>query len=413
MIMTIDRLNKEIEEFPVMITDIPGKGRGLVAKPNIFAGTVLLREKPKILVRAEENIISVVESALLQLLGMPQKVFNEVLMNLSCMYPANQTSFKTEPTERVNKFEADMLNFISEKLIDSNSIPPAKMLKIRNILGRPTDSANIMLLLVILRLTMIGIFDEWETEKVGEALVVITSFINHSCYPNTSLFFHPVTYECEIRANRDIANGEEILFTYTALYQYTEERRHDLMYNYGFLCDCPRCVSNPSCPSQLDLTPPIIQTHLSDKLKYEKSEFLEQLYHESENLYYMEHISGDSKHSESIKIANKWLNEAKNFYAPLHPYIFKITEFLGRVCCEVGEYKNALKYYEETVQIMDMVFPKFWFRKSFALGCLGKLYRYLGQIENARRIENRRRQLLLTLRGKEDWDDGSDDFCTF
>jgi len=372
---------------------------------------VLLKEKPEILVRAEENIISVVESALLQLIGIPQKELSNVLKKLSCMYPTNQINFKSEPTGYVNKFEADMLCFMSEKFIDCNLIPPDKMLKMRNIMGLPTDSANILCLLVILRLTMIGIFDEWETEKVGEALVVITSFINHSCYPNSSLFFHPGTYDCEIKANRDIAKGEEIFFTYTALYQYTNERQHDLMYNYRFLCDCPRCVNDPSCPSQLDLTPPIVQVHLSDTQKDEKLDFLEQLYHESENQYSTEYMSGDNKHFESIKMANKWLNHAKEFYAPLHPHVFKITEFLGRVYAESGEYKKALKYFEKTVQIMDMVFPEFWFRKSCTLGCLGRLYRHFNQIEKAQRIENRRRQLLLTVRGREDWDDGNDEVC--
>ena len=161
--MTIEILNIELEESPVMITNIPGKGRGIVAKSDIFAGTILLKEKPEILVRAEENIISVVESALWQLIGMPQKELSNVLKKLSCMYPSNQINFKSEPIGYVNKFEADMLRFMSEKFIDSNLIPPDKMLKIRNIMGLPTDSENILCLLVILRLTMTGIFDEWET----------------------------------------------------------------------------------------------------------------------------------------------------------------------------------------------------------------------------------------------------------
>ncbi|MDM8522492.1 hypothetical protein QUF80_03900 [Desulfococcaceae bacterium HSG8] len=114
--MTIEILNTELETFPVMITDIPGKGRGIVAKADIFAGTLLLREKPEILVRAEENIISVIESALLQLIGMPKKALSKVLKKLSCMYPTNQINCKSDPTRYVNKFEASMLNFMSEKI---------------------------------------------------------------------------------------------------------------------------------------------------------------------------------------------------------------------------------------------------------------------------------------------------------
>ncbi len=67
---TIDDFNTELEDYPVMITDIPKKGRGVIAKKDIAAGTILLKEKPEIVVRTEGDIdiISVVESAFLQLI---------------------------------------------------------------------------------------------------------------------------------------------------------------------------------------------------------------------------------------------------------------------------------------------------------------------------------------------------------
>jgi hypothetical protein len=90
-----------------------------------------------------------------------------------------------------------------------------------------------------------------------------------------------------------------------------------------------------------------------------------------------------------------------------------MTEFLGRANGEAGDYTKALTYYEKAVHMMDSVFPEFWFRKSCALGCLGKLYRYVGQQEHAQTVEHRRRQLLVIVRGTDAWDDGSDEVCAF
>ena len=233
---TIHEFNAELESFPILITDIPKKGRGVIAKKDIVAGTILLKEKPEIVLRIEGDIISVVESAFLQLTELPQEKFYSILKKLCCLYPTNQVNAKQNPTRYVNEFEAANLSLIVEKIIEDNIIHQDKMMLIRTMLDLPDDSSNILLILVILRLTMTGMFDEQEIEREGEALAVITSFFNHSCFPNSSLFFHQQLNQFEIIANRNIKKGEEIFFTYIALYQYTNERRNELMYNYGFHC---------------------------------------------------------------------------------------------------------------------------------------------------------------------------------
>jgi hypothetical protein len=411
--MKNEQLKRELDAFPVMMSDIPGKGRGLIATSDIVSGTVLVRETPVLLVQAEDSVIGVVESAFFQLIGLPEHVFTTVLMKLSGLYPSNQIVDTAEPTAYVNAGEAELLHIMAARLLDAQVIPPEKMQHITHLLGLPSDSANLRLLLVILRLTMTGIFDEWETEKVGEALVVIPALMNHSCYPNSSLFFHPATSPCEVRANRDLAKGEEICFPYTALYEYTRTRQQDLRDNYGFLCQCPRCLNDPSCPSQLDRTPSLLKTPLSVAKQTETAARLEQLYVDSEQRYFQEYWAGDTRHATSRHMAEAWLRQAHGFYAPLHPSRFKMTEFLGRVNVEAGDYSAALTYYEHTIQMMDRVFPEFWFRKSCALGCLEKLYRRLGQHGDAQKTEQRRHQLLTIVRGTDTWDDGSDEVCAW
>lgn len=408
----IDDFNAELEHFPITVTDIPKKGRGVIAKNDINAGTILLKEKPEIVVKGDVDIISAVESAFLQLIGLPQEKLYAVLKKVCCLYPSNQSDGKQNPTKYVDECEADKLHFLVEKIM-TNIISPDKMLDIRLIVGLPDNSANILLILVIFRLTMTGIYDEQEMEREGEALAAITSFFNHSCFPNSSIFFHHRLNEFEIIANKNIKKGEEIFFTYIALYQYTDQRRDDLMFNYGFYCDCPRCQKNRSCSSELDLMPPIIQTNITDIEKDDKSDMLEQLYYECEQQYYTEFMAGDNQHIKSIDMANEWLKHSEGFYAPIHPFVFKLTEFLGRTYCEVKEYDKAVQYFEKNIQIMDKVFPEFWFRKSCSLSSLGKLYRYIGETEKATKAEVRSRRLLLITRGQECWDDGSSDICTF
>ena len=129
---TIDDFNTELEDFPIMITDIPKKGRGIIAKKYITAGTILLKEKPEIAVRVEGGIISVVESTFLQLIDLPREKFYLVLKKLCCLYPTNQTNAKQNPTKYVNEYEAAKLYFMVERIMADNIIQQDKMLDKNN-----------------------------------------------------------------------------------------------------------------------------------------------------------------------------------------------------------------------------------------------------------------------------------------
>ena len=72
----------------------------------------------------------------------------------------------------------------------------------------------------------------------------MTSMMNHSCRPNCTHYFVSGvgnTPKLVMRAVRDIEEGEELMYSYVALYKATAERKAMLRRAYAFDCMCPRC----------------------------------------------------------------------------------------------------------------------------------------------------------------------------
>lgn len=71
-------------------------------------------------------------------------------------------------------------------------------------------------------------------------LYPFSSFLNHSCVPNTRNIFRK-DYTMSVYATRDIDVGEEILTCYTGLLWCTPARRCQLYKTKKFWCKCERC----------------------------------------------------------------------------------------------------------------------------------------------------------------------------
>jgi hypothetical protein len=81
---------------------------------------------------------------------------------------------------------------------------------------------------------------------VGLGLFPLTSMLNHSCRPNCVHQFLCTPGRpprLVMRAVAAVAPGEELVYSYVALYQSTRARTEQLFRAYSFHCDCPRCVA--------------------------------------------------------------------------------------------------------------------------------------------------------------------------
>lgn len=78
----------------------------------------------------------------------------------------------------------------------------------------------------------------------GVGLYILQSTCNHSCTPNAEPSFLHNNHRLSLVALKDIQEGDEICISYLdecMLERSRHSRRKELMANYLFLCDCPKC----------------------------------------------------------------------------------------------------------------------------------------------------------------------------
>jgi hypothetical protein len=88
-----------------------------------------------------------------------------------------------------------------------------------------------------------------EGERIGKAISIPASAVNHSCRQNAG--FVVKGRIIELRAMRNVAVGEEVTNNYTCN-QYTRKERHDFLAQlFAFICKCDRCEAGDT-PGELE-----------------------------------------------------------------------------------------------------------------------------------------------------------------
>lgn len=85
----------------------------------------------------------------------------------------------------------------------------------------------------------------------GVGLYILQSACNHSCTPNAEPSFLHSNHKLSLVALKDIQEGEEICISYLdecMLGRSRHSRRKELMTNYLFLCNCPKCNEQANDP---------------------------------------------------------------------------------------------------------------------------------------------------------------------
>jgi hypothetical protein len=93
-----------------------------------------------------------------------------------------------------------------------------------------------------------GFRDDSNMDFAVALVPVIGTTVNHSCAPNCA--FNSQGPALELRALRDIQEGEELFVSYIDLYQSRQQRQAELKATKFFLCTCARCASDS--PGSLD-----------------------------------------------------------------------------------------------------------------------------------------------------------------
>ena len=195
---------------PVMVTEIEGKGRGLVAARDIKAGELIVMEEP------------LIKLAKLPPGSLPDLDYFKSLMKQIEEFPeeAKKQFYKLKPRQLQSTKLDVALGALS--------------------LGAGMDEFKIF-------------FNNCKVhDKYGYLLHLNTALVNHSCAPNA--FNGPVKPGAgvdqsqeilEIRAIKDISKEEEVTIPYIRdlmeLGSSSQERRMRIKLRYGFDCKCDVC----------------------------------------------------------------------------------------------------------------------------------------------------------------------------
>ncbi|WPJ61192.1 hypothetical protein SMAC4_07900 [Sordaria macrospora] len=137
--------------------------------------------------------------------------------------------------------------------------------------------------------------EEWFKGEERTGLFTEVARINHSCRPNARLCFSEKQLTMEVVSYRPISSGEEILISYTPLTLPPSDRHRHLQQNYHFTCHCPLCTSLSDDPSA---NTPAAESH-------------SRLQHLAELYNTMLHARSEGFYQDAVNILKDWLDFAE------------------------------------------------------------------------------------------------------
>ena len=181
--------------IPVMVTEIPGKGKGLVASKDFKKGQVVFQETAAIIVHAPSFIV-------------PLKELMEQICNMS--EEQKNKFYQLTPTGVVHKVQ--IAAALRENCLQELDI-----------------------------FTSYGVYDR-DDEDNRLALFPSKALMNHSCAPNVYLDLDVSGHGLEVRAIKNISKGEEVTSCHTEGILTSFQMKTKLQKNFGFDCKCGVCA---------------------------------------------------------------------------------------------------------------------------------------------------------------------------
>lgn len=203
--------DSDLKLFPARLSQIEGKGIGLIATRNIERGELILQERPII------DTSCVPQDIKLKDFTVEDIVFMEM-----CNIPTS-SMLRTRLQKVRHLFE------------DLSGKEQSKVMQLLDVYEPKTDGQK----------TLFGCFGtnsvaRGHNDPLNSLLCPLMSRLNHSCLPNATHFW---AYPFErIVAMRDIDEGCEICTCYVELNAPRETRREELRKRYLFECCCEVCM---------------------------------------------------------------------------------------------------------------------------------------------------------------------------
>ncbi|KAH7073121.1 hypothetical protein BKA63DRAFT_577199 [Paraphoma chrysanthemicola] len=217
------------------IKQTPHHGRGLFARCDFRAGDLIMAEKafamPGYIINdrnSECSLYSLGDGTAADRAG--ALLFKELIQKLTA-----------NPSLRPSFFDMDDGGYWKENgwEVSKDEDIPVDVFRVEHIRRRNCFAAPIRSVDVLTRPT-----------PVRNGFWIHTSYINHSCLPNSVRTF--LGDLLLLRATRDIAAGEEITAQYVAPELAFKDRQHNYQSTWGFECDCELCKVDSKAGTQVE-----------------------------------------------------------------------------------------------------------------------------------------------------------------
>lgn len=227
----------------IYVTETSNRGRCVVAKRDVPAGTCLLTETPYSIVpfRAliEDNEINLLPTALT---SKEKHVIFTIPKNVNihgCMLASRILNKIAD--EKLIFHESNISKLCSKKYEATDDKISPILTIIRWLLENELmySTSNCLTILGIISQNSFTITSA-EMRPLGIGLYLQASMFNHNCCPNAHQSFHHD--QLLIHTLRDIKRGEEISIAYIDVGKPVWWRRMELLNSYGFICHCIRCT---------------------------------------------------------------------------------------------------------------------------------------------------------------------------
>uniref|UniRef100_A0A2P2KVV5 Histone-lysine N-methyltransferase ASHR1 n=1 Tax=Rhizophora mucronata TaxID=61149 RepID=A0A2P2KVV5_RHIMU len=275
---SMEELRKVLQERGLAVSNLPGKGRCLLANKDFSPGDAILRQEPYVCVPnnsaeprcdgcfASGNLKKCSACQVVWYCGSSCQTLEWKSHRLECSVLAKLENDKRKcvtPSVRL------MVKLYVKRKLQSDKIIPATSIDnynlVEELVSHIKDLDEKQLVLYAQMANLVNLILQWsdinikeiaenfckfacnahticdsELRPVGTGLYLIVSIINHSCSPNAVLVFEGRS--AVVRAVQNIPTGAEVLITYIETAGSTVTRQKTLKEQYFFTCKCPRCI---------------------------------------------------------------------------------------------------------------------------------------------------------------------------
>ncbi|KAM9475359.1 histone-lysine N-methyltransferase SMYD1b isoform 2-T2 [Clarias gariepinus] len=184
------------------------------------------------------------------------------------------------------------------------------------------------------------ISDRKGLQAVGVGLFPNLCLVNHDCWPNCTVILN--NGKIELRALGKISAGEELTVSYVDYLNLSEDRKRILKQQYFFDCTCDHCTNKTK--DDLKMAGAVV-----DEVKVPDEKVKEITEYSREMLQKMEKARLDANYNEVVKICRECVEKQENVLADTHIYQLKMWSTLSEVLSYLQFFEEAATYARKMV----------------------------------------------------------------